>query len=110
MVRNFTRLRVPTLILTEVCQLLEPRCGSRVEAAFLRSAGLELDLVEPTSADYARMAELVEKYADLPLGAADASVVATAERLGITEVATVDIKHFSIVRPRHCERFTLLPG
>jgi uncharacterized protein len=39
----------------------------------------------------------------------DASVVAAAERLGITEVATVDRPHFGVVRPRHAEAFTLLP-
>ena len=46
---------------------------------------------------------------DLPLGTVDASVVAAAERLGITEVATVDHRHFSVVRPSHIDAFTLLP-
>lgn len=41
--------------------------------------------------DYARMADLVEQYADLPLGTSDASVIALAERLGIPEVATLDL-------------------
>jgi len=36
-------------------------------------------------------------------------VVTTAERLGINEVATVDRRHFTIVRPCHIEAFTLLP-
>ena len=42
-------------------------------------------------------------------GTVDASVVAVGERLGITEVATVDRRHFSMVRPRHVGGFTLLP-
>jgi uncharacterized protein len=37
----------------------------------------------------------------------DASVVAIAERLGIQEVATVDRRHFSVVRPRHTAAFVL---
>jgi predicted nucleic acid-binding protein len=50
----------------------------------------------------------VSRYRDLPLGTVDASVIAAAERLGISEVATVDRRHFSVVRPRHAEAFTLL--
>lgn len=55
------------------------------------------------------MAKLVERYADLPLGAVDASVVATAERLGQAEIATLHRRHFTVVRPQHVEAFTLLP-
>lgn len=40
------------------------------------------------------MAELVERYADLPLGAVDASIAATAERLGEVNLATLDRRHF----------------
>jgi predicted nucleic acid-binding protein len=36
-------------------------------------------------------------------------VIATAERLGVTEVATLDRRHFSVVRPRHTPALTLLP-
>lgn len=63
----------------------------------------------PSPADLTRAAELVERYADFPLGATDASVVALAERLGDTEVATLDRRHFAAVRPRHTESLTLLP-
>ena len=55
------------------------------------------------------MAELVGTYADLPLGAVDASVVAVAERLGATTLATLDRRHFTVVRPRHTTAFALLP-
>jgi hypothetical protein len=57
-----------------------------------------------------RMAELVETYLDLPLGIAGAAVVAIAERLGPTEIATLDYRHFTVIRPRHVQAFTLLPG
>jgi predicted nucleic acid-binding protein len=69
----------------------------------------EFRLEPPTSADLELMAELVERYADLPLGAVDASVVATAERLEETAIATLDHRHFTVVRPKHAEAFTLLP-
>lgn len=55
------------------------------------------------------MSDLVEMYANLPLGAADASVIAVAERLELAEVATLDRRHFTVVRPRHVNAFTLLP-
>ena len=66
--------------------------------------------VEPVAVgDWLRVAELVARYRDLPLGTVDASVVTTAERLGVTEIATVDRRHFTVVRPRHVAAFTLLP-
>ncbi|MGH3612877.1 MAG: hypothetical protein ACRDRK_09825 [Pseudonocardia sp.] len=48
-------------------------------------------------------------YANLPLGAADASVVAVAEHLNVRRILTLDRAHFSIVRPRHVGSFELLP-
>jgi predicted nucleic acid-binding protein len=43
------------------------------------------------------------------LGTTDAAVVAVAERLGITEIATLDRRHFHAVRPRHADGFTIVP-
>jgi hypothetical protein len=43
-------------------------------------------LIESLSADLDRIAELVEKYDDLPLGTVDTSVIALVERLNITTV------------------------
>ena len=59
--------------------------------------------------DWLRIAQLVEQYRDLPLGTVDASVVAAAERLGVSTIATLDRRHFSVVRPKHVESFELLP-
>lgn len=112
----FRTVRVPLLIpapvLTEVCWLLDRNRGSKAEATFLRALADPrgpLTLSPTTDEELLRIAELVERYADLPLGAVDASVVALAERLGIREVATIDHRHFNIVRPAHVEAFTLLP-
>lgn len=55
------------------------------------------------------MADLVEHYADFPLGTSDAAVIALAERLDVDEIATLDHRHFRAVRPRHVKAFTLLP-
>jgi predicted nucleic acid-binding protein len=103
-------LLLPAPILTEVCYLLERERGAAVEAAFLRSVRDEIfTLVAITHGDLDRMAQLVETYASLPLGAADASVIAVAERLKLAEVATLDRRHFTVVRPSHVNALTLLP-
>jgi predicted nucleic acid-binding protein len=69
-----------------------------------------MTVIDLEAEDWRRAGELVLRYADLPLGAVDASVVAVAERLGLTEIATIDRRHFSVVRPRHVDVFRLLPG
>ncbi|GGP12559.1 PIN domain-containing protein [Nonomuraea glycinis] len=102
-------LLVPSTVVTEVCQLVERRQGSKAEAAFLRSFGSGLTLVDLTELDLDRMSTLVEMYASLPLGAVDASVIAVAERLGISEVATLDRRHFTVVRPDHTSALLLRP-
>lgn len=101
---------VPTLVITEVVYLLATRLGVEPEVRFLGDLADGAFAVEPVAAgDWLRIAELVARYRNLPLGTVDACVVATAERLGIDEVATVDRRHFSVVRPCHVEAFTLLP-
>ncbi len=54
-----------------------------------------------------RTADLVERYRDLPLGSVDASVIACAERLGVDQVATVDRRHFTVVKANR--QLALLP-
>lgn len=90
--------------------MLSARPGGRHPGRGLTSlADGDLAVVELELTDWRRAAELVTRYADMPLGAVDASVVAVAERLGLTEIATTDRRHFGVVRPRHIDAFTLLP-
>ena len=101
-------LVIPTMVVAEVTYFIGTRLGATAEAAFL--AGIAAADVEPPSAaDWIRIAELVEQYRDSPLGGTDASIVALAERLGSETITTLDRRHFSAVRPRHCEAFRLLP-
>jgi predicted nucleic acid-binding protein len=98
------------LVITEVAYLLATRLGVEPEVRFLGDLATGAFSVEPVNAaDWLRIAELVATYRDLPLGTVDASVVAAAERLGITDIATVDRRHFGVVRPSHVEALTLLP-
>lgn len=113
-IRVLTEIRgpryVPATVVAEVCHLLESRAGHEAEARFLDLfAQGYLTPVDITVEDYTRAAELVRQYADLRLGGVDASLVALAERLGITELVTIDKRHFTVVRPRHVSAFTLRP-
>ncbi len=106
--RDGETLHVPSTVVAEVCYMLATWGGAGSEAAFLRSFERGLKLAELTDADLSRMADLVERYADLGLGGTDASVVALAERHGIERVATFDRRHFTVVVPDHVEALTLL--
>jgi predicted nucleic acid-binding protein len=59
--------------------------------------------------DWQRVRELVTTYADLRLGGTDSSVIALAERRGTSRIATLNRRHFAVVRPRHTDAFELLP-
>ncbi len=101
---------VPALCVAEVAHLAGSRLGTRVELNFLEILIEGLLFVEQLHpADLTRAAELVAIYRDLPLGTVDASVVAAAERLEVTAIATLDRRHFGVVRPAHVEAFELLP-
>ena len=103
-------LLVPHLIVAEVAYLLATRIGPHAEIAFAHSIAAGELTVEPVlDSEWGRIADLVDQYSDLPLGMADASLVALAERHGVTEIATLDHRHFGVVRPKHVERFVLLP-
>jgi uncharacterized protein len=102
-------LIVPVLVITEVTYLLGSRLGPRAEVAFLGDVAAGNLIPEPVHAgDWIPIAELVARYRDLPLGTADASVVVAAQRLGATEIATTDRRHFTVVRFRGAQP-ALLP-
>ena len=69
-----------------------------------------ITVVDLVRADYSRVRELIERYADLSLGFVDAAVVAVVERMGEHKLATLDHRHFGTVRPRHVDALMLLPA
>lgn len=101
---------VPAAILPEVSYLLQTRIGPAAEQAFIRAVAdgdFTVEALEPE--DIERAATLLHDYADLPLGFVDATVVATAERLGVRDILTTDRRHFSVIRPLHAKSLVLLP-
>jgi uncharacterized protein len=103
-------LVVPGLVLAELDYWCQERLGGQVWLAFLEDVLEGAYRVQPpTLGDLRRCRELQERYADLRLGVVDASVVALLERMREDTVATLDHRHFAVVRPAHVEALTLLP-
>ena len=103
-------LVVPSPVLPEVDYLASERLGPGAMLALLADVEVGAYLVENLEPDdHSRVRDLMERYADLDLGFVDAAVVAVAERLDEPKVATLDHRHFSVVRPRHVQSLTLLP-
>ena len=103
-------LLIPSAVLVEVNYWLVKLGGTQVWTDFVADITRgAYRLAHPTEADLARAAELESTYHDLDLGLVDASIIALCERLDQTTVATLDRRHFSVVRPRHCSHLTLLP-
>ena len=104
------RLLVPQTVMAEVGYMLCVKIGAFAEVAFLEAVVEgSFEMLDLTRPDVVRVMELVTRYRDLPLGTTDASVIALAERLGTNEIATLDHRHFRVVRPNHVRALTLLP-
>jgi predicted nucleic acid-binding protein len=105
------RIVVPVLVLAELDYLLLENLGVEAELSFLESvlAGA-FALDSATLEDLPRIQELIAQYRDLELGAVDASVIATAERLEVNRIFTVDQRDFRAVRSASGRPFVLLPG
>jgi len=101
---------VPSPVLVEVDWLAGQHLHPDAFLSFLADidAG-RLGIVDIQPEDYRRVTELLDRYRDLPLGFVDAAVLAIVERLNETKLATLDRRHFSIVRPRHVPALRLIP-
>ena len=92
------------------CLPASARHRKRCAADFISSlADTELILEAPLAEDYLRSAESLRQYADADLDFVDALIAATAERLNIKKLLTLDRRDFQLIRPRHCDGFELLP-
>lgn len=111
LIRDARELRViPAPVLPEVDHFMRLRLGHVAFRDLLTEIRRGTYSVEDTtSADYDRVDELVAIYADLGVGFVDAAVLAVVERLGETKLATLDHRHFRVMRPRHRASIDLLP-
>jgi hypothetical protein len=103
-------LATTPLVIAETSYLIRRQLGPAAEAAFFRAVAAGEIQVEPiTAPDARRIADLIETYADLGLSGTDASLIVVAERLNLGTIATLDRRHFSVVRPSHMAAFELIP-
>lgn len=103
-------LVVPAPVLFEVDYWLRTRLGTGALLAFLDEIISGNFFVEdPKPGDYQRARDLCEKYGDSDIGFVDAAVMAIVERLNEPKLATLDHRHFGMIRPRHVDALILLP-
>lgn len=88
-------------VLTEVCHLLPTYIVPR----FLRWAALSVELHDVPTVAIADIAVWMEKYHDLPMDLADASLVWLADRVGVVDILTLDKRDFGVYRLSHGRRF-----
>ena len=94
--------------LTEAMYLLGSWRGQKALWSRLETGALLLASLDESDAP--RMRELMEKFSDLAMDLADAALVRVAERENLTEIFTLDRRHFSIYRPGRRRRFAILPN
>ena len=102
---------VPMAVLGELDYLLREFLSINAELDFLEAVASGAFTLEPlTAVDVARCRELIETYRSLDLGLADSAVIATAERLGVDRILTVDERDFRAVRSKSGKPFAILPA
>lgn len=106
------RLAISPFILAEVDYLVSVRLGRPDRAVeILDDVSRGAYRLEPFhAADVARAIEVMNRYADLGVGLADASNVVLAERLDTTDILTTDERHFRVLRGPGGQPFRLLPA
>ena len=86
-------------VVTETCYLLLTRKGFKAQITFINSLNQGLFTVFNLEIHHtSRITQLMEKYADLPMDLADASLVILAEHLGHGRIFSVDQRDFNAYR------------
>ena len=103
-------LIVSPFVLAEADYLITKYAGIPVELEFLADVAAGAYEVAPLGAsDVGRAVQVVDRFRNLDVGLADASVVVLAERYGTTDVLTLDERHFRSLRTENGKPFRLLP-
>ncbi len=111
LLRDATERRViPAPVLVEIdyfCDLIGPVAFTTLLDDIDAGAYEVEDL---RSSDYLRIQQLLGQYSSLRVGFVDAAVLAVVERLGERKLATLDRRHFTVMRPAHIAALELLPA
>lgn len=103
-------LLLSPFVLAELDYLLMRHLGASAQAALLDEVARGAYQLEPfDAADIARAKVVIDRYADLAVGLADASIVVLAERHSTNTVLSLDERHFRAMRIDRRKRFKVLP-
>lgn len=103
-------LLLSPFILAELDYLLSTRVGVDAETLLLNEVAEGIYRLENFGPEDVRAAtELIERYRELGIGLADASIVIIAARAGTNRILTLDERHFRAIRPLRGRTFQLLP-
>lgn len=104
-------LVISPYVIAELDHLLATRAGVRASITVLRelSAGA-WDIASISVRDLAVATKVIERYADQNVGATDASLVVLADRYNTHTIATLDRRHFEVLRALDGEPFDLVPS
>lgn len=109
---NATDFLLSPFVLAECDYMLATRLGPAAAREFIGEVSDgAFTLVDFDTGDVAAAAGILDRYTDLNVGIADASLVVIAARYRTTELLTLDQRHFRAVAPLWgAPSFTLLPA
>lgn len=108
--RSNELLVVSPYVLAELDYLVASRVGTDAELSLLYElSGGAWELAALGAAELETAASIVKKYRDQQIGVADASNVVLADRYQTRTIATLDRRHFSVLRPIKGGRFAVVP-
>jgi predicted nucleic acid-binding protein len=97
-------------VLAELDYLLLAKVGQSARLSLLAEVERGAYTLAPMSgADIGRASRVIERHAALRISLADASIVVLAERHGVSDVLTLDQRHFRVL-PAHGSPFRILPA
>ncbi|MGH2554445.1 MAG: type II toxin-antitoxin system VapC family toxin [Actinomycetota bacterium] len=97
-------------VLAEIDYLLSTRVGVEAELLLLDEVVEGAYRLEPFDNEDVREARrLIERYRDLGIGIADASIVILAAKSRTNRILTLDERHFRVIKPLRGRAFRLLP-
>ncbi|HXK32826.1 MAG TPA: VapC toxin family PIN domain ribonuclease [Dehalococcoidia bacterium] len=103
-------LVLPAPVLAEVDYWVSARLHAGIFVALLDDVLAGAYRIEALDGgDIRRVRDLCEQYAEADIGFVDAAVLAIVERLNEPKLATLDRRHFGVLRPRHVDALELVP-
>ncbi|MGR9116785.1 MAG: type II toxin-antitoxin system VapC family toxin [Gammaproteobacteria bacterium] len=99
-------------VITELCHYLNKRVSPKAQALLIKQILSEtIQVVDVMQGNLEKAIILLDKYSDLPMDLADASLVILAEELGHGRILSTDMRDFNAYRWKNHKPFQnlLLP-